>query len=204
VGRGSSFIGSHATFAYQLLGGTGNSVPLETTGGAGTAGAHWSEAVFGDELMTGFIAGVPDPLSIVTIGALQDMGYTVNYSAADAYTLPGGHLVAGAVSDSTGTNAAALVSEADGIGKPGSASAPVLASDTVDNGGSNAGGPRTLDELSRLHVRDAARRRRGRHRGDAGSRRAVPGQAGRVIPVAAIDTIETGSPDAMSRGHELA
>ena len=70
-------------------------MPLETGGGPGTAGAHWSEAAFGNELMTGFISGIPDPLSTVTIGSLQDMGYTVNYSAADAYTLPGSHLAAG-------------------------------------------------------------------------------------------------------------
>jgi hypothetical protein len=50
--------------------------------------------VFGNELMTGFISGLPDPLSTVTIGSLQDMGYTVNYSMADSYTLPG-HLAAG-------------------------------------------------------------------------------------------------------------
>jgi hypothetical protein len=93
---GSQYFGSHALLAYQLQSGnpSATSVPLETGGGPGTAGAHWSEAVFGNELMTGFIAGVPDPLSTVTIGSLQDMGYTVNYSAADPYTLPG-HLVAG-------------------------------------------------------------------------------------------------------------
>ena len=65
-------------------------------GGAGTAGVHWSESVFGNELMTGFISGTPDPLSILTVGAMQDLGYTVNYSAADPYTMPAGHLVAGA------------------------------------------------------------------------------------------------------------
>ena len=70
-------------------------MPLETSGGSGTAGVHWSEAVFGNELMTGFTSGVPDPLSILTIGAMQDLGYTVNYAAADPYSLPG-HLQAGA------------------------------------------------------------------------------------------------------------
>ena len=49
-------------------------------------------SIFNAELMTGFAksAGVAMPISRMTIGALQDMGYTVNYSAADAYALPGG------------------------------------------------------------------------------------------------------------------
>jgi hypothetical protein len=95
---GSQYYGQNALDAYHLLTGTDSNpyVPLETTGGSGTAGVHWSEAVFGNELMTGYISGVPDPLSIVTIGALRDMGYTVNYSAADAYALPG-HLQAAQV-----------------------------------------------------------------------------------------------------------
>ncbi len=29
-----------------------------------------------------------EPLSTVTIGALEDLGYSVDYSAAEAYTLP--------------------------------------------------------------------------------------------------------------------
>jgi hypothetical protein len=63
------------------------SVPLETGGGAGTAGAHWAEDVFGPELMTGFAAavGVRMPLSRVTVAAFQDMGYTVNYTAAEPF-----------------------------------------------------------------------------------------------------------------------
>jgi hypothetical protein len=65
------------------------SVPLETGGGGGTAGAHWSEATFGAEIMTGFLnGGVPNPLSRITVGAFADLGYTVNYAAADAYSLP--------------------------------------------------------------------------------------------------------------------
>ncbi len=41
--------------------------------------------------MTGFVEspGVSMPLSIVTIGSLQDMGYNVDYGAADPYRLPG-------------------------------------------------------------------------------------------------------------------
>ena len=165
--NGISFTGAHAALAYQLIGGFGN-VPLETGGGPGTAGSHWSEAVFGNELMTGFISGVPDPLSIVTVGALQDMGYTVNYSAADPYTL-GQRLVDGGASVSAGTDTgsaalvaggdgvakfdladapvlmtnydATVVSEMDGLGNLDSGNAPaVLVSDAFGNGGASAGG----------------------------------------------------------------
>ena len=70
--------------------------------------------MFGSELMTGYISGVPDPLSTVTVGALQDMGYTVNYSAADPFTL-GQRLVDGGASVSAGTDtgSAALMAGED-------------------------------------------------------------------------------------------
>lgn len=63
-------------------------VPIENTGGAGTRDGHWREFNFETELMTGFLdAGVANPLSIVTIGSLQDLGYTVSYTPADSYSL---------------------------------------------------------------------------------------------------------------------
>jgi Ca2+-binding RTX toxin-like protein len=86
------FTGQHALAEYRAL--TGNpgatSVPLETGGGSGTAGSHWSEAVFNAELMTGFIesAGTPMPISRMTIGSLEDLGYTVSYGVADPFALP--------------------------------------------------------------------------------------------------------------------
>ncbi|PYG34422.1 leishmanolysin [Pelagimonas varians] len=49
-------------------------VPIETDGGAGTAGGHWDEVLFDTEIMTGYV----DPDSFVsdmTIAALEDMGY---------------------------------------------------------------------------------------------------------------------------------
>jgi hypothetical protein len=39
--------------------------------------------------MTGIIRGVPNPLSTLTIATLDDLGYTVDYSVADAYPLVG-------------------------------------------------------------------------------------------------------------------
>ena len=91
LSSGSSYWGANALNAYRQVGGTGNIVPLETTGTSGTRFVHWSEAVFDNELMTGYVeaAGVSMPLSIVTIGGLHDLGYMVDYGQADAYRLPG-------------------------------------------------------------------------------------------------------------------
>jgi hypothetical protein len=38
--------------------------------------------------MTGFLNEGPNPLSRLTIAALQDMGYEVSFASADAYVLP--------------------------------------------------------------------------------------------------------------------
>ena len=47
----------------------------------------WRESVFQTELMTGYSSPGNDPISRVTIGALEDLGYEVNYNAADNYSL---------------------------------------------------------------------------------------------------------------------
>ena len=86
------FPGTVAVSHYMAAGGTAPSpVPVANTGGEGTRDAHWREAHMGRELMTGFLAlGVSNPLSAITVGALQDLGYVVDASAADAYeVLPG-------------------------------------------------------------------------------------------------------------------
>ena len=74
---------------------SGQPVPLENcaTCGAGTRDVHWREdrapgqALFGAELMTGFIEapGVPMPLSKLTIASLKDLGYQVDYAQADLF-----------------------------------------------------------------------------------------------------------------------
>ncbi|WP_172329646.1 leishmanolysin-related zinc metalloendopeptidase [Mangrovicoccus sp. HB161399] len=55
-------------------------VPVESTGGSGTAGSHWDEATFGAEEMTGYLNGTPY-VSDLTLASLEDMGYQVNYDA---------------------------------------------------------------------------------------------------------------------------
>ncbi|MFL5296600.1 MAG: leishmanolysin-related zinc metalloendopeptidase [Phenylobacterium sp.] len=86
---GSTFVGAHAEAEYGILIGAGpTAVPLETGGGSGTAGSHWSEALFNHELMTGYIDALPDPLSKMTVASLQDLGYQVNYAGPiDGYAL---------------------------------------------------------------------------------------------------------------------
>ena len=94
VGAGTSepyFTGGNARSAFELAGGTavdGIGVPVENTGGEGTRDSHWRESVLSNELMTGFISAGSNPLSAVTIGSLEDIGYEVDYTAADPYTVP--------------------------------------------------------------------------------------------------------------------
>ena len=82
-------------------------IPIEDDGGAGTAGVHPEEGDEGaistdnryingilhpgldTELMTGWLDSSPTttPLSRITLGFLEDMGYTVNYNLADVYIM---------------------------------------------------------------------------------------------------------------------
>ena len=58
-------------------------------GGSGSQDGHWRESVLDDELMTPRISDrVAHPLSAITIQSLADIGYRVNVTQADAYTVP--------------------------------------------------------------------------------------------------------------------
>lgn len=80
------YTSKHAVAAYQEWVGPdwGPAIPLETDGGPGTAFVHWSKPVFSEEMMTGFASGKM-PLSRITVGALEDLGYAVDYAAADPF-----------------------------------------------------------------------------------------------------------------------
>ena len=56
-------------------------------GGAGTVNSHWRDGVFDPEIMTGFLNAGTNPLSVVTIASLSDLGYTVDVSQADPFSL---------------------------------------------------------------------------------------------------------------------
>ncbi|MDE0449703.1 MAG: hypothetical protein OXH96_23815 [Spirochaetaceae bacterium] len=92
------FVGTAAVSAFdELLAGatySGARVPVENDTeeyGIGGLDGHWREAVFGDELLTATISADPQvsqPLSKVTIASLADLGYRVDYTKADSYSLP--------------------------------------------------------------------------------------------------------------------
>jgi len=88
----AAYIGAGGIAGCKALGAVvtcANSVPVEgTQGGAGTLYSHWRETTFANELMTGFLNGGANPLSVMSIRSLEDLNYTVNPAAADPYTLP--------------------------------------------------------------------------------------------------------------------
>ncbi len=108
-GTNVSYIGAGGIAGCKSLGGfntCATSVPVEgTAGGDGTINSHWRESVFKNELMTGFINQGKNPLSIMTIRSLEDLGYIVDTTAADPYTPPLGFSIraAGSVPDPSPT-----------------------------------------------------------------------------------------------------
>jgi hypothetical protein len=86
------FSGANGIAGFNSVGGStytgGQKVPVENTGGGGTMNAHWRESVLANELMTGYLnSGVANPMSLLTVRSLSDMGYTVNTGAADSFFL---------------------------------------------------------------------------------------------------------------------
>lgn len=82
------FVGPDAVAEYRSVFRTNaTAVPLENTGGGGSAGGHWRETVFGNELMSTESPPnpAPEPLSRITIAALQDIGYRVSFGGAERY-----------------------------------------------------------------------------------------------------------------------
>ena len=84
------FVGENAMREYGNLKGESSpsAVPVANTGGPGTRDSHWREAIFVNELMTGWLGSGINPISKITIGSFEDLGYQVNYEAADSYDLP--------------------------------------------------------------------------------------------------------------------
>lgn len=81
-----TFSGQRAMAEYGQLQGTGpKRVPVENTGGMGTADSHWRETIFRNELMSGFVSQAGNPLSRVTAASLKDIGYEVNMDAAEPF-----------------------------------------------------------------------------------------------------------------------
>lgn len=84
------FSGTEARQSFILAGGSapaGYGVPVENTGGSGTRDSHWRESVLRNELMTGWISSSSNPLSAISIASLRDLGYAVDLTKADAFSL---------------------------------------------------------------------------------------------------------------------
>src|SRR6185295_12404292 len=74
-----TFTGAQALIAFDNTNGgntyVGAKIPVENTGGPGTADSHWRESVFENELMTGFISSPGNPMSLTTVESFVDLGY---------------------------------------------------------------------------------------------------------------------------------
>lgn len=85
------FTGANAVDEYHALGGTGF-IPVEQDGGSGTAGSHWDEETFNNELMTGYINDGTNYFSQMSAAAFEDLGYMIrpDYGAIvdHGYLLP--------------------------------------------------------------------------------------------------------------------
>jgi hypothetical protein len=91
-GAGSTnptFVGKNAMseFAKLTRSKKPTPVPVENQGGPGTRDSHWRESVFNAELMTGII-DTKNPMSRMTVASLKDLGYEVDLSKAEPYSLP--------------------------------------------------------------------------------------------------------------------
>ncbi|WP_174763041.1 hypothetical protein [Anabaena sp. UHCC 0187] len=89
----AQYNGQEAVKAFQELGGLTSHINLENNGN-GSAGLHWNENIFQDEVMTADYNNGKDgnaPISLVTIASLADLGYQVNLNRATPdYGLFGG------------------------------------------------------------------------------------------------------------------
>jgi hypothetical protein len=84
------FVGPNAVREFNLIyGESATGVPFASSlnTGGGTAEGHWDEDLLEGELMTGFAEqeGITEYLSKITVGAMQDLGYGVDYDAADFF-----------------------------------------------------------------------------------------------------------------------
>jgi alpha-tubulin suppressor-like RCC1 family protein len=106
------FTGSSAHSWFDAVGGdtyAGAPVPLENAR-PGSDLNHWRVSVFGgNELMA-----IDGPISGVTVGALEDLGYTVDHGAADPYVVPGSgfHIT---VQSSPGDGSGQVTSDIGGV-----------------------------------------------------------------------------------------
>lgn len=89
IPRNTRYTGENANREWRALVNTEELVPVENQMGPGSSDAHWREsglsAPLRNELMSPALSAVFEPLSTITVGALGDLGYGVDYGAADSF-----------------------------------------------------------------------------------------------------------------------
>ena len=104
-----TYVGANAIAQYQSYGNTATAVPVQPY-----VLGHWDENYLGSELMTPYADEGRNPLSRVTLGALADLGYTVNYGRAESFT-PNGPLASTAGGGRSGGSGSGSSGVATGI-----------------------------------------------------------------------------------------
>ena len=89
------FAGAAAVSAFNEIASSyaHGKVPVENDTGTHSESAldnHWRESLLGTELMSTVLSSSSEQLSKITIAALADLGYEVDYTLAEPYTLPAG------------------------------------------------------------------------------------------------------------------
>ncbi len=100
------YTGPRALAAYRALGGQKQGVPLDPDAG------HWSGQAVCAEILSGSASdftGRVNPVSVLTLGALEDLGYRVNRAGAERFNLPQGSCAAQAKRDAAAARAGAPV-----------------------------------------------------------------------------------------------
>ena len=77
------FTGQNALEEFLAMGGSGSGIPVEQDGGSGTAGSHWDDETFGNELLTGYIDPGENYFTAMSAASFADLGYSItsNYLA---------------------------------------------------------------------------------------------------------------------------
>jgi hypothetical protein len=74
--------GDTANAEFLAMGGSGL-IPVEQDGGSGTAGSHWDDETFGNELMTGYIDNGANYFTAMSAGSFDDLGYVIRADYAN-------------------------------------------------------------------------------------------------------------------------
>eukprot|EP00924_Labyrinthula_sp_SR-Ha-C_P009133 snap_masked-scaffold_2-processed-gene-13.29-mRNA-1 protein AED:1.00 eAED:1.00 QI:0/-1/0/0/-1/1/1/0/416 len=82
------YVGEHGREGFYELGGMGD-LPLADEGTSASANVHFKESVFKTELMTPVLSNGINPLSMLSVKSLMDLGYRINVDSAESYQIPG-------------------------------------------------------------------------------------------------------------------